>query len=298
MYEDRTTFIGSSDVAGIFGLSPWQTPLDVYRQKVGVIEGNGARGNGNADKYLIRGRRLEPYIFEMLADEYGIIAEKRNIRCRDTQCDFLSVELDGVTRDGDIVEVKSVSPFRANEWGEPGTEAIPIHYELQVQDQMMVTKRDKCIVAALFGADELRIYQVKRDYEVTRKIREKTVDFWQNHVLPRVPPPAINLEDAQKLYPIHTEQSIECTDALLHAYMTLKNAHAELHELQSKIERAEFEIKSALGPASALQYHGETLATWRTQTARRVDVTALQAQCPDIAEKFRVQKMSRVFRLK
>lgn len=27
---DRTKYLGGSDVAGILGISPWRTPLDVY----------------------------------------------------------------------------------------------------------------------------------------------------------------------------------------------------------------------------------------------------------------------------
>ena len=30
---DRTTTIGGSDVAAILGLSPWRSPLDVWREK-------------------------------------------------------------------------------------------------------------------------------------------------------------------------------------------------------------------------------------------------------------------------
>ena len=30
----RRTGIGGSDIAAILGLSPWRTPLDVYRDKV------------------------------------------------------------------------------------------------------------------------------------------------------------------------------------------------------------------------------------------------------------------------
>ncbi len=31
---DRTKYIGGSDVAGILGISPWRTALDVYLDKV------------------------------------------------------------------------------------------------------------------------------------------------------------------------------------------------------------------------------------------------------------------------
>lgn len=31
---DRTKYLGGSDVAGILGISPWRTPLEVYLDKV------------------------------------------------------------------------------------------------------------------------------------------------------------------------------------------------------------------------------------------------------------------------
>ena len=32
---DRRTYLGSSDVAAILGLSKWKTPVDVYFEKIG-----------------------------------------------------------------------------------------------------------------------------------------------------------------------------------------------------------------------------------------------------------------------
>jgi predicted phage-related endonuclease len=81
-----------------------------------------------------------------------------------------------------------VHPFKASEWGEEGSEDVPIHYAAQVMHGLGVTRRPAAIVAALFGLDNLLCFPVMRDDETIAAMRAKAVKFWTENVLAGVPP--------------------------------------------------------------------------------------------------------------
>ena len=123
---DRSSYIGSSDIAAILGLSPWKTPYGVWEHKVYGIQDESTP---DRDRILRRGARFEPVILDLLVDEEGVWIVERNQRYTDPVHPFLRAEIDAEAKDeitGEIsnVEAKSVSPFAAKDWGEPGTDEV------------------------------------------------------------------------------------------------------------------------------------------------------------------------------
>ncbi|MFU7797208.1 YqaJ viral recombinase family protein, partial [Pseudomonas aeruginosa] len=76
---DRTKYLGGSDVAGILGISPWRTPLDVYLDKVQPRTGPVDPAK---QKIFTRGQRMEPYVIDLLAEETGLKIVGRGNRYR------------------------------------------------------------------------------------------------------------------------------------------------------------------------------------------------------------------------
>ncbi|MFU1925134.1 YqaJ viral recombinase family protein, partial [Klebsiella pneumoniae] len=68
----------------------------------------------------------------------------RGNRYRDQQHDFMAAEIDAEAASGENIEIKTVSPFKAKEWGEVQTDAIPVHYTAQAMHGLMVTGRQVC----------------------------------------------------------------------------------------------------------------------------------------------------------
>ncbi|MFP7807163.1 YqaJ viral recombinase family protein, partial [Pseudomonas aeruginosa] len=125
---DRTKYLGGSDVAGILGISPWRTPLDVYLDKVQPRTGPVDPAK---QKIFTRGQRMEPYVIDLLAEETGLKIVGRGNRYRDQKHDFMAAEIDAEAASGENIEIKTVSPFKAKDWGEVQTDAIPVHYTAQ-----------------------------------------------------------------------------------------------------------------------------------------------------------------------
>lgn len=87
--HDRRKYIGGSDVAAILGISPWRSAVDLWVDKTTPPVENGQ--NAAAKR---RGTRLEPYILDMIREDFGIKIASVNQRYIDPELDFLAAEID------------------------------------------------------------------------------------------------------------------------------------------------------------------------------------------------------------
>lgn len=340
---ERQKYLGGSDVAAIFGVSPWKTPLDLYLDKTKPPSEEDTLDPAKK-KFFARRKRQEPVIAEMLSDEYGIVVTRLSLdgnpnRYLDGEYPFLAAEIDFEFRmtpavrehfperedfcaipDGTLLngEIKTVHPFKASEWGEEGSEEVPIHYAAQVMHGLGVTGRPAALVAALFGLDKLVCFPVMRDDETIAAMREKAVAFWNDHVLAGVPPDPVNTEDVKRLYAGYSGKPVELSD----------EAHAALVDLeilrerakQFEIDRAELEWRIARSVAfnwgaelvpddknrpliaaeenAVLMHEGRQVGSWNRQRGVYLDQKRLAADQPDVVKAYSVEHRYRVFRLK
>lgn len=300
---NRRTYLGGSDTAAILGLSPWKSPLELYLEKIG--EAPEQAPDPAREKVLNRGKRWEPVVIDMLLDElrsrgHEVKVIARNRRHQDADLPYLAAEIDLELRvDGEEVngEMKTVHPFAAKAWGEPGSDEIPVYYTAQVMHGLMVKPRPRCIVAALIGADDLRIHEVRRDADIIASIRASEVEFWRR-VQERDPPPVRTAADALALFPQDAGTVVEASADVLSAFNRLRELKAQAKDIDADITALEDAVKAYMLDAATLASGGQVLATWRAQTARRFDQKAFRAAHPDLAEQFTVASVSRVFRIK
>ncbi|HCN3423990.1 YqaJ viral recombinase family protein, partial [Escherichia coli] len=103
---DRTKYIGGSDVAGILGISPWRTPLEVYLDKV---QPRVKPVDPSKQKVFTRGQRMEPYVIDLLSEETGMEIVHRGNRYIHRDYDFIAAEIDAEAASGENIEIKTVS---------------------------------------------------------------------------------------------------------------------------------------------------------------------------------------------
>lgn len=265
--HDRSEFIGGSDTAAILGVSPWKSPFALYQEKTGeyleVI-------TPAKQKIFNRGKRWEPIVIEMLVDEledrgHDVKIITRNQRYIDPDYGFLAAEIDlELMLDGHHVnaEMKTVHPFSAKDWGEQDTDEIPIYYTSQVAHGQMVTRRNRTIVAALIGADDLRVHFVDRDEELIDIIRGKEIEFWER-IQRRDPPEPTDPEDIKRLYHIDSGAVIEADEELLELIAQASSKKSELKAAETSYEVISTMIKARMGNAAVLLHNGQKLATWK-----------------------------------
>jgi len=292
---DRQTYIGSSDTAAILGISPWKTPLDVYLDKV---QPRVEITDPDKLRVLNRGKRMEPYVIDLLAEETGLEIVCRNERYIDTEYNFLAAEIDAEAASGENIEIKTVSPFKAKEWGEQQSDEIPVHYAAQAMHALMITGRKICIFGVLIGADDFRIYRIERDDVTIAAIRAKEIAFWKR-VQDRDPPDPSTVSDVFRLFGTHDSgAAIAANDAIQADVLALKSLKADAKSLEALIAMREERIKLYMGDAAILTMNGTPALSWKEQQSRRFDQTAFKAAYPDLFEKFTKVAASRVFRIR
>lgn len=336
--RDRSKFLGGSDMAAIFGVSPWRTPLDLYLDKRSP---RAEDMNEERRKFFARRKRQEPVIAEMLADEYGVVVTRLSLddnpnRYQDPEFPFLAAEIDfefemsdsvrdafperddfAVIQNGTLCngEIKTVHPFKASEWGEQGSEEVPIHYAAQIMHGLGVTNRPAALCAALFGLDNLLCFPIMPDPETIAAMRAKAVDFWINHVQAGIPPAPVNKEDVLRLYAStkgrKAEVDVETCDALLE----LEKLKREKKRIEEGIEHREQQVALAVyrawglpdedGAVSAdvkdsavITINDTPIATWGRQRGSYLDQKRLKADNPKLVEDYTVEHFYRVLRIK
>lgn len=303
--HDRSKFIGGSDIAAILGVSPWRTVVDLWHDKI------TPRSDTPRKRVFQRGERWESVVAEMLTMELEAQGHKveivgRNRRFIDAEHSMFAAEIDFEIRlddESDItnVEIKTVHPFRMREWGDSGSDELPIWYTAQAMWGLGVApdQRKRCIVAPLFGADELRTFEIRRDDETLAGMRAQAVTFWKNYVIPQIPPEPITLEDLAKIFPKHVEGPALLADSNLEELvLRLRAIKSEIKARESEGELIEFQLKRAMKDCAELLVDGKPAVTWKTRPGAWLDQGALKEQYPDIHKKLMRKGEARVFLLK
>lgn len=203
--------LGGSDLAGLLGLSRWQTPLGIYARVVAALEGRALPSNDDGPKR--RGRHLEHAVLRLYAEETGarILGGYKFVHPR---IPYGRASLDAlVERAGRrVAEVKTAGLSELRHWGEAGTDEVPRSYILQtcwyggVALAAGAVDTAEVDIAALVAGD-LRVYPVPHDAELFAMLEAALERFWVDHVLPRHPPPVTeplrDVDAAGALYPRH-----------------------------------------------------------------------------------------------
>lgn len=192
--EEQNQRIGGSDIAKLLGLSKYGGPLEVYQRIVGGAQDEWSRPmeRGAAVEPVLRahGQRMFGLELEELPSDYIYSPEH----------EFARAQIDDLARWNGVpvvVEYKSQSQF-ARGWlhGEAG-DVIPEGYEPQVGWELMCTGRALAIVVVGFGQDtpsgdfdihNVNLYEVQREPEFEAYCLHVAKEFWERHILRRVPP--------------------------------------------------------------------------------------------------------------
>ena len=192
----RDTGIGGSEIAGILGISPWESPWSVWARKLGRLP------SLVPTKPMIWGTVLEQPIAKQWSEESGIKSiQPPNITIyRSTECEIALSSPDRLTKAKDAwVEIKNVGSYRLTDWDQ----GIPDYYWVQAQWELAVSGLDLCHVVALVGGQDLRWRKVLADPEWQQMAFEKAEAFWglvQTETEPDVDDSEATLKAMQSVY--------------------------------------------------------------------------------------------------
>jgi putative phage-type endonuclease len=242
-------------MAAILGLSPFSSALEVYLSKRGELP-------PTPDTSLTKaGRVMEQVIAAMYAEKAGVKVRRCNLTLRHPKHDYLIGHIDrdvvGVRRG---VEIKNVSPRIGYRWGKDGEPGgIAEYYLPQVHHYMLVMDYPVFDVAAYFGGDDLRVYPLERDREWDEILLDAGSDFWNNYVLPGIPPPldadhpsALGL--LRRMYPGTNGEVVEASASEFAWAAVAREATAKATEYSKVADSAKAHLLDCMGPAAVLRF--------------------------------------------
>lgn len=286
---DRTKYIGGSDIGAILGLSRFRSPLEVWMEKTGKeikkVDSLPLRFGSFAEEF-VASEYSRSTGFELLHDKSVFVHSDHS---------FMSAHIDRfVLEDKDIapshiLECKTANPFASHEWGEVGSDEVPMSYLCQCVWYMAITNLDRVDLAVLFGNSDFRIYEIAKDKDLEELILQKATTFWQEHVLKDIPPPPQSESDCQTLFSkADSTKSIEAKLETLDLTKRLQILNSEIEVREEEISSIKQSIMSQMQEAETLTYQGMVLATWRApKPSFRLDSKRLELEHPEIASHYK-----------
>jgi len=288
--ESRRKGIGGSDVGPIMGLSTWSTAYDVWKEKVGLkpIEERDT-------KQQAYGKMLEDTLRQWYVRETGreVVVPEMLVHPKH---EFMLANLDGVTGDRRVVEIKTSRSGK--DWGEPGSNVIPVYYAAQVQHYMIVTGIHVADVVVSIAGSMPEIYEIPEDIEMQRVIVDAETEFWQL-VQSNRPPEPVTFEDAMARFGGMSQAGmVQATDDAVEAWKWIRGMKDIIGELEEQMKKRKAVVMNLLGDSDTLvDSMGNVLVTWKLAKGRKAfDKERFEAERPELfAEYVREQPGSRRF---
>ena len=172
--DARRKGVTASEIAVLMGLSPYGSPFELYHRKTGTLPAQIPDNDAMA-----LGRHMESYIagrFQERHPEFAVGGDGRAL--------FASLERpwqmatpDRIVYDAarisgpDLAVLECKVDGGSDEWGDDGTDEIPVHYRCQVLWQMNVMQVPAGYLACLlWQRRQVRVYELAMDDAARRDL--------------------------------------------------------------------------------------------------------------------------------
>lgn len=179
---ERRTYLGSTDIAAIAGMHKYKSPLSVWLEKT------GREIDQPMSIAAKRGLALEPLVADIYSQVEGVELEECGV-VRHPDFPFIACNPDRlVVGKPKGVEIKTFNIHVRHEWGEDGTDHVPIAYwaQAQVNMQLVSLLKGEPYAWDVIGFDdayeEWHIHPIPRRDDVWGLMVEKACAFWRDYV--------------------------------------------------------------------------------------------------------------------
>lgn len=307
LIQESQTGLGGSDIAALFGKSPWKTLHEVYMAKAGLTKPETAP---ELLVYQEIGLEVEPALTRMfLRRRPGKTVIEHPEFMRSDEYSWMIGHLDGIICDENgvkegVLEIKTAGWGKSGDWGLEGTDEVPENYNLQVHHYMALTGLKYAEIAVLVGGSDFHIYRVERNEELIEVLIAQGSYFWNTYVVPRVPPPIDGTKGATRmlraLYPDSDDTEMSSSEELNQTVLKFFRKQAEVKELSAEELALKNEIIASMAESGVLTGPGYKITNKRTKDGVKVDYKGIVADLeinPAMMEQYSTEKPGyRVFR--
>lgn len=259
----RTKDVTSSEVAALFGLSPYMTEFELWhRKKDGYVVELGENDR------LKWGNRLESAIAHGIADDMNWSVQPMKHYARDPELRMgSSFDFEILQPAGGLLEIKNVDALQFKEKWDTDEEIneAPPHIELQVQHQFAVSGKSYGYIGALIGGNTVHLIRREPNDKIIKKIRAKIKQFWESIDRGEEPNPDF-VKDADfiaSLYKYAEPDSVldatydPAIETLAHRYL---EAGEEVKAAQANKDAAKAELLTMIGPVEKVLGEGFSIS--------------------------------------
>lgn len=278
----RKNGIGGSDASAILGLNPYKSILEVYMDKITpVITKEDLRQTES--QYW--GTILEDVVANEFSNRTGLEVVRCNYMLQHPRYPFMIADLDRIVTDENVgLECKTASEYKAGDW----EDGVPDYYFAQVQHYMAVTGFDGFYVAVLIGGNKFRYFYVERDEEYIEHLIKKEKEFW-HHVQTKTAPEPDGSKATQEyidnLFPVPVNETVNLSNDIDILLFERDELQKKMKKLEKDLRKIENTVKQKMGEAEKA-YTDNWRISWVTVNSTRLNTKKLQAEHPEIYEKY------------
>lgn len=257
--QERLSGIGGSDIPVILGLSSYKTPYQLYLEKIGHVE-----VDEEMTELQYWGHQLEGIVRDEFAKRNNVEVETRDTIIHPVHS-FLRGNIDGfIPSLNAVLEVKCSSTFMSSEWGDDGSDTIPMQYLVQVAHYCILTNAKCAYLAVLIGGNNYREFQYNRDTALENHLIEEATKFW-NCVETRTPPDPVNQHDLRLMFPKHDpEKTLKINNDIMEQLTVLGETKFKIKALSEIEDKYKFNIMQFMQDAECLvDNEGKPIVSWK-----------------------------------
>lgn len=191
---DRKHYLNASEIAAIFGNHPWINQGQLWAEKyLDVMP-------ASAEDYMNAGNELEPSILANAERRLDVQLQTDDAKLRRHlpgtifACTFDAL----VVGKPQCVEAKFWTGWQRKDatlyeqWGEPGTDSVPLYILLQCQLQMLVEQLEVAHVNCFVGnTGKFNLYEVPRSEALIENLIHTGNEWWTKHIVNGEQPPEV-----------------------------------------------------------------------------------------------------------
>ncbi|KKM07286.1 hypothetical protein LCGC14_1735490 [marine sediment metagenome] len=268
--------IGGSEAPTILGVNPYQSPLDLWAEKRGLVEGK------EQTEQMAWGRRLQKAITEGYEEETKRKVMDQGIHTFvNKKHEFIRYSADGLILQGPgdltpwIFEAKNTGHYTVQEI----EDELPLHFQVQVQHGLFCLGLQMASIAILIRGNQLRWKDIERNDAFIEQMIEKEREFWRM-VQSGTPPDADYRESTKdtisKLYPKDTGATVQLPPGAMNWAEQLFDAKAKIKVHEKIRDEQENKLKMAIGDNTfGILPNGGTFS-WKWQERKAYEVKATE----------------------
>lgn len=251
------TKMSASKVAAVLGLSPYDSRFSLWHRMNGSVD-----PDPQTDEQA-RGHYLEPAIAHWFQDQHPEWDVRPGGCWQHRDLDWYTASPDRLVHvsDTEIVGLELKTDAGDEEWGEPGTDQIPVNIRAQIMSQMDVVGTRRTYIAMLTSYLEFRQYVIDFAPTEAEFIRDESAEFLRTIKAgerPNIDEHTETYQTIRKLHPQIDGLDVDLDHELVRDYCLSRQA---LDAAKADAQYQTSRVADAVGSARRGRYLDQTIVT-------------------------------------